>query len=292
MKDTKTILLILLSIGLVATWGFYLSEKTKNGGKKETVLLDNTNELKNLQDSLKFIYEGTLYRLGTQLDSVKSTADTLQGQLDARTLEILQLKSEITALLVKANPRKEDMSLAGKKTSRLQQLVSSLPSKSNTAISQNTSTITPEKTTSSFNESNEALEKNIKSPYFTVSNLKVGNTTSIEGDETSFSNNTGVSNISVSFSVQNNTSDFPNAEIFTVVTQPDGKVIQNAWESASMETRNGTKKYTRKVRFEYLKGETKQVQFNLSSDDNEKRNYTVQVYHNGYMIGQTKKMLN
>jgi hypothetical protein len=59
-----------------------------------------------------------------------------------------------------------------------------------------------------------------------------------------------------------------------------------------METRNGTKKYTRKVRFEYLKGETKQVQFNLSSDDNEKGNYTVQVYHNGYMIGQTKKMLN
>lgn len=284
---------MLLSAGLITTWVFYLSEKTKNDGKKESVVLNNnTADIKKIQDSLQLVYQGTLNNLGAQLDAAKNTADTLQGQLDARMQEIIQLKTEIAALLVKANPGREELSLAAKKTARLQQLVSSIPSKSKTVIAQNTVKVTSEKATINLNENNEALEQNIKSPYFTITNLNMTNASSGDANESAFGNSSGINKIYISFSVQNNTTDFPNAEIFAVVTQPDGKVIQDAWESASMETRNGTKKYTRKMKFEYLKGETRQIQFNLKSDDYEKGNYSVQLYQNGYLIGQTKKTLN
>jgi hypothetical protein len=78
-----------------------------------------------------------------------------------------------------------------------------------------------------------------------------------------------------------------------VVTQPNGKVLKNdVWESFSTETYNGNKiSYTRKIRFEYAKGEAKHMVFSLNADEYMKGNYTLQVYHNGYMVGQTTKTL-
>nr|MBP7109608.1 hypothetical protein [Chitinophagaceae bacterium] len=61
----------------------------------------------------------------------------------------------------------------------------------------------------------------------------------------------------------------------------------------SIDTRKeGKKSYTRKVRFDYERGENKKLLFSLNADDYMKGNYKLQVYHNGYMIGQTNKVLN
>ena len=293
MKDTKSILLILLSAGLITTWVFFISEKTKTENNKQPVVQNNLPDIKSIQDSLKLIYEGTLFQLGAQLDSVKTTADTLQGQLDARVQEINQLKSEIADLLKKVNPGKEDLSLAGQKTTRLQHLVSSLPNqkrKSNSAAATNQENETIQLT----NESHTGFinEKKSVSPNFTVSNLTVSNSSinTYENDESE--SNQSDNKLIVSFSVTNTAMDYPNAELFAIVTQPDGKVIQEPWESASVETKSGLKKYTRKLKFEYRKGETKQVQFKINAAETEKGFYTLQVYHNGLLIGQSRKMLN
>ena len=98
----------------------------------------------------------------------------------------------------------------------------------------------------------------------------------------------------ISFLVQNNISQYNNAEVFVVVTGPDGEVMQSpVWESRTMDTKNeGKKEYTLKVRFDYEKGEQKRHIFSLDADKYQKGNYTMQVYHNGYMIGQTVKTLS
>ena len=96
----------------------------------------------------------------------------------------------------------------------------------------------------------------------------------------------------ISFVVQNNINDYNSAEVYVVVKQPDDQVLQNpVWESGSMASRNGQKEYTRKVKFEYNKGEAKKLLFSLDPDSYQKGNYTVQLYHNGSMIGQTIKTL-
>ena len=103
-----------------------------------------------------------------------------------------------------------------------------------------------------------------------------------------------VSKLVVSFALQNNITDQTDAEVYVVVTQPDGKVLKNdIWEAYSFDTKKeGKKSYTRKVRFEYEKGEKKNLVFSFNADEYLKGNYKLQVYHNGYMIGQTSKALN
>ena len=92
----------------------------------------------------------------------------------------------------------------------------------------------------------------------------------------------------------NTVTGFSNAEVFAVITQPDGKVIQpDVWEAASINTHDfGKKRYTRKMKFEYQKGETKQLELTLKPEDYERGNYKLQVFHNGYLIGETVRKLN
>jgi hypothetical protein len=103
------------------------------------------------------------------------------------------------------------------------------------------------------------------------------------------------SKLVVSFAVLNNVNEYEDAEVYVVITQPDGQLLtSDAWESSSsIDTRNeGKKRYTRKVKFEYQKGETKRLVFSLNAEDYQKGTYNLQVYHNGYMIGQANKVLN
>ncbi|HWR33310.1 MAG TPA: hypothetical protein VN451_07290, partial [Chitinophagaceae bacterium] len=84
------------------------------------------------------------------------------------------------------------------------------------------------------------------------------------------------------------------AEVYAVITQPDGNVMQtDVWETSSIITHDfGKKRFTRKLRFEYQRGEIKRLELTLKPEDYEKGNYKLQVFHNGYLIGETMKKLN
>ena len=92
--------------------------------------------------------------------------------------------------------------------------------------------------------------------------------------------------------VKNNNAINNVAEIFIVVLQPDGHVLQkSAWESGTFETLDGKKIYSCKLRFDYIRGEPKKLLFSLSTDKYMKGNYTMQVYYNGSLIGKMYKTL-
>lgn len=291
MKDTKTILLALLSLGLVATWVYHLYDKTKYATPaKQTEIKDSEPALRNMQDSLQKIYSSTLNKLGYQLDSAKNTAGLLQGELMARLDEINLLRTEISDLLRKNNRKKEDLDLAGRKTSEFQQLVAELPDKSKRNSEE-------KKLTSPINNGindNLGNEKLSASPLFTATDIKFIPVKVADDKETETNEAENTSKLVISFAVMNNATGFNNAEVFAVITQPDGKVIQpDVWETASINTHDfGKKRYTRKMRFEYLKGETKRLELTLKPEDYEKGNYRLQVFHNGYLIGETVKTLN
>jgi hypothetical protein len=103
-----------------------------------------------------------------------------------------------------------------------------------------------------------------------------------------------VSKLVISFDVKNSITDKTSDELYVIITQPDGRVLKDdVWESFSIDTKkDGKKSYTRKVRIDYEKGENKNLIFSLNADEYMKGNYKLQVYHNGYMIGQTSKVLN
>ena len=102
------------------------------------------------------------------------------------------------------------------------------------------------------------------------------------------------SKLVISFAVQNNVTDYETTDIYVVITQPDGTILKNEdqWENSVITLQNGNRiTYSRKVRFEYQKGETKRLIFSLTPEEYLKGTYAMQLYHNGNLIGQTLKSL-
>ena len=143
-------------------------------------------------------------------------------------------------------------------------------------------------------ENNSFTDKTNSSSLFTVSELKFTPIALKDDREVETNQAENANKLIISFVVQNNATSYANAEVFAIITQPDGKVMQtDAWDASSIPTHDyGKKPYTRKMRFEYQKGETKQLQATITPEDYERGNYTLQVFHNGYLVGQAVKILN
>jgi hypothetical protein len=300
--------MLMLSAGLVGTWVYHLYDKTQYTSKrKEIFVKDSIAVAQGVQDSLHKIYSLTIDNLDAQLDSTKNTTGLLKGELNTKLAEIYRLRTEIATILKRNDVKKEDLVLARQKTAELQQLVLELQSK-NSSIEEEKQQITAvldkvnvqvkslEDNMQQLSQENKVLTEKVSlASTFVASEIKLSAVT-VKNDKEIETNSTGkASKIVVSFAVQNNVSDFNETEVYVIVAQPDGTVMQpDAWESSSaLQTKNGEKKtYTRKIRFEYQKGEARRLLFSLNPDDYQKGNYTLQLYHNGYMIGQASKNLN
>lgn len=307
MSDTKSILLVLLSFGLIGTWIYHLYDKTKYSKQKTAIFIkDSIAVAEGVQDSLHKLYSNTIHNLDAQLDSTKTNAGQLKGELTNKLSEVYRLKTEISTILKKNDVRKEDIELARKKAGELQRLVQELNSKNNTIeeekqqISALLDNVNIQMKSMEGNvqvltkENKELNEKIVLASTFNASDITLTPVTLRNDKERETSSANKVSKLVVSFSVQNNISDEPVSDVYVVITQPDGKVLKtDVWDAFSIDTRrDGKKSYTRKVRFDYEKGENKKLIFSLNADDYMKGNYKLQVYHNGYMIGQTNKSLN
>jgi hypothetical protein len=79
-----------------------------------------------------------------------------------------------------------------------------------------------------------------------------------------------------------------------VITDPSGKIVNTeVWDVGSFETLNeGRKVYSRKIKFEYKKNETKRLTFTMEPDVFEKGVYKFSLYHNGVRIGETNCRLS
>jgi hypothetical protein len=96
-----------------------------------------------------------------------------------------------------------------------------------------------------------------------------------------------------SFVVQNNMDKVMNAEVFVVLTEPDGQTLQNSsWDSGTFTTKQGSRKsYTRKVKFDYDKGEQKRLLFSFDMENAKAGKYALQVWHEGLLIGEANEVL-
>ncbi|MFT3912189.1 MAG: hypothetical protein QM737_22370 [Ferruginibacter sp.] len=316
MKDSKSILLlvvsvllILVSCALLWTWGYNFSNFTKDKQSTVFVVKDSTAATNATRDSLKKIYEATITNLGT-LDSTWTHADSLKNDLDIKLSEFYKLRNDISIIL--KNPvKKEDLDLAKQKIGELQKKVNQLRDRNTDVETENqrlhqvlqqlTSVpkdgaapppVAPAPAKQAGLKNDQPVENMMPASLFTASDMRLISIM-VEGDkEQEASNALQVDKLVGSFNVKNNLSQFSNTEIVVVVTQPDNKVLQaSAWESGRFETKEGTKVYSCKVKFEYAKGENKHLTFSISSDKFQKGTYTMQLYSNGNLIGKATKTL-
>ena len=307
MKDFRTLLIALLSTGLVGTWIYHLYDKTEYSNRRTEIFIKDSAAVADaIKDSLQKIYTATIRNLDSQLDSTQNNADSLQINLDTKLGEINKLRNEIGGILKNRNATSSDLKLAKSKIDDLQERINELRDQNDSMEEekQRLTSILDQLNSEMKNleqnirklgqENKEMTEKIFIASSFVVSEIDF-HVADVRGSkEQSTTSARKADKFVASFSLQNNIADYETTEIFVIITEPGGRVLQNSiWNSGTFTSKTeGTKEFTRRVKFEYNKGESKKIVFSLDADKYEKGEYRMDVYHNGIKIGNSSYSLN
>ncbi len=305
MKDSKSLLMLLLSIGLVGTWVYHIYDKTIYSQRQPAKYInDSTAVAESIRDSLQNVYSTTIIDLDTRLSYSQLNEDSLRNSLDNRLNEINRLKLEISGILNKQGFSRTDLGDARQKINELQQRVDEL---SNQKLSMEEEKQQLAGVLEQLTVNVDTLQRNIRilshenrqlnekiamASIFVASDVKIDAIAVRGSSEESTSQAKKTDKFVASFTVQNHVNQFTNAEVVTVLIRPDGQVMQSTvWDSGTFDSPEGKKNYTRKIKFDYEKGEQKNLLFSIHTEKCEKGTYTFQLWHNGKKIGQTSKTL-
>ena len=282
MKDSRNILLLVVSLCLVGTWVYHLYDKNQYSNQPSPVSVkDSIAAQQSTNDSLRLAYNTVL----SQIDSSRNAVDTTTATtIPTPTNEIDSLRNEIAAILTINNITKEDLRRAEEKIKQLQQRLS------------NTTTVVdtrPAATSSTGNSKTDLPAKQeAVNEVFSASGISLR---AIQGDgkDQVTVNAAAASSLAIACVVQNRTTSFTDTEVYMVLTDPSGEVVQDdPWQSGMFTTGNDRIPYTRKAKLAYTKGDNSRIAMNLKLPEYPKGLYSVQFYHNGVRIGRSTLRLN
>ena len=308
MRDNKSFLLALLAAGLVITWVYHIYDKSQYSNQTREVFVKDSNAVAEaVSDSLRIYYTRTLDQLGDEKFEIDSTNSSLKGELGQKITEINKLRSEIGAILKRKNLTQADLTEAKTKIDDLQMRIDGLKTENTSLNDERTklngvlAQLNGEMNSLQQNmqkvsaENKELTQKINDASVFIASEIKFA-AVSVKNDEkeSETTQQKKANKFVTSFTVQNNILDLESAEVVVVVTDPSGKSLNTeVWDAGSFETKtDGRKIYTRKVKFEYNKGEAKHLIFSLEPDSFEKGTYKISLYHNGIRIGESSWKLS
>lgn len=300
-SGNKNILIGILAAGLLGTWGYLLYDKNKTGEKIQQTEQQSMSYM-SARDSLKQMYDDVTIRL----DSLTGSNNNLQGQLSERQSDISKLKNQINSILKNKNATDAELAKARTLISELNGKIDGLEAEvtrlsgENQQLTASNTQLTSEKQTLEQNLATTTSEKQeLQSTVdvgstFSASNIQI---TPIKekknGKEKVTSSYKRVDKLVISFDVENRIAKSGSTDLYVIVTAPDGKVVSDpSLGSGSLTTRtDGEKSFTQKVPLEYEQGTHKNVQIPLRQNDFEKGDYKIEVYHNGFKIGEGTRTL-
>jgi myosin heavy subunit len=300
-SNTKNIIIGFLAVALLGTWAYLLLNKNKTDKEIQAKTEEGVKYMTQ-RDSVEVLYKFTL----ENYDSVTIANNDLQGKLTGKQSEISKLKSEIGAILKKQNATTEELNTAKSKISQLNNSIANLEAEVNRLTGENKQLTTAN---TQLTQDKQNLETNLAATQgekkvleetvdvgstFSASNIQI---TAINekrsGKEKEITAAKRVDKLVVSFDVENRIAKSGPADMYIMVTAPDGKVISSeATGGATLTTRqDGDKLYTSKVVINYDQGKRQNVQLPLHLDKFQKGDYRIQVYHNGLKIGEGVRTL-
>ena len=300
-NNNKNIIIMILAAGLLGTWGYLLYQKNKSSEKIQTVQNQNISFMSQ-RDSLKVLYDEAEIRL----DSLTGANNNMEGQLSDRQKDIVSLKTEIKSIIYKKNASASELKKAKSMIADLNDRISGMEAEIAKLAGEN-----QELTSTNFQLSKEksGLEENLKTSKtenenlsktvdvastFSASNIQVTPVNEKKsGKEKTTSTAKKVDKLLVSFDVQNRIAQSGPADLYIMVTAPDGKIISDpALGSGTLNTRvDGEKMFTTKLPIQYVQGTPKNVQFPINQPGFGTGDYKIEIYHNGFKIGEGTRNL-
>lgn len=295
-NNTKNILIGVLAAGLLGTWGYFLYDKNQSDEKIQ-VTQAQANMSMSSRDSVQLLYNDAL----TRLDSLTGNNNNLQGQLGERQSDITKLKNEINSILRKRNATQAELTRAKSliaemngKIANLEQEVSRLTGENQQLASSNTQ-LSSEKQVLETNLQTTTAEKDELASTvdvastFSASNIQIKPVNEKKnGKEKTTSTAKRVDKLVVSFDVENRVARSGPADLYVIVTAPDGQIVSDAsMGSGTLTTRtDGDRQFTYKSSLEYEQATRKHVEIPLRQNDFQTGNYKIEIYQNGFKIAE------
>ncbi|HZK64325.1 MAG TPA: hypothetical protein VFC34_09275 [Puia sp.] len=296
-KDFKNLVIGLLAAGFLGTWGYLLW----NNNKQEQVQQNQQTQIAKVTDekgTLQKNFDDALVRL----DSLTGTNNRLNTQLTGANSDIAKKKAEIRSILGKRNASQAELNRAKSlinelngKISDLQKQVADLTT-TNTQLTADKTQLSAdkEKLTSDLQTTTTAkedLEKKVDiASTLNASNIAVTPVHDRKnGKEKVTTTAKRVDKLIISFDVNNRIAQNGQTDVYVCITGPDGKPISvPALGSGTFASRDeGDKIFTAKVPVDIEAGKTKSVQFAWKQNSEfQKGNYKIEIYHNGFKIGE------
>jgi peptidoglycan hydrolase CwlO-like protein len=301
-SPVKNIIIGALAVCLVGLGAYTITNKNKSVEQiqqQQTQIEKVSDEKSNVQNN----FDASLARL----DSMATLNTNLQGKLTDKNSEIAKVKSEIRSILNKKNASASELARAKNLIADLNGKISGMEADiarltdDNKTLSAEKVVLTQDKEKLSqdlvvTNTAKIELEKKVDvASTLNANNISVTPiNVKANGKETISTNAKRVDKFLISFDVNNRIAEPGTTDLFVLITGPDGKTLVSSGSTITkFATReDGEKEFTAKVPVALQTAEKKNVEFAFVPDNNFKQgNYKIQIYQNGFLIGEGTKEL-
>jgi predicted nuclease with TOPRIM domain len=304
--DNRAIVYGLLIVALLGTWGYIIWDKSKSN-ETITQLQSQYSNVDSSRNAIQQEYNDALARL----DSATGNNTQLQGVLAERRNEIEGLKKQISHITTNKNATAAELSRARGLINQLNMKIDDMYAEiqrlrgenqtlttTNQRLGREKEQLSTEKTqlqenlttTESARREVEEVASTLHASNMNITPIKVKNS----GKEKETTTAKRVDLLRVSFDLdENRIAPSGNKELYVAVTAPDGRPVTMASGSGTFDTREeGSKTYTNKINVPYEQGKRSTVGFDWKQEGRyQLGEYKIQVYHNGYKIGEGKTTL-
>ncbi|MEO7309525.1 MAG: hypothetical protein ABIX01_03945 [Chitinophagaceae bacterium] len=305
VKDNRNLIYGLLVAALLGTWGYIIYDKSKSNEKIEQLQTQYLN-VDSSRNEVQLMYNSSLQRLDSITGANQNLTDnikTQEGIAGERTREIDKLKEEIKSILTKKNATAAELATARRKIGELNNSITSyiaeieqLKGENKELQAKNVHITTEKQAVEKTLEESQVVKKQLEDAVDVGSTLHASNisVTPINekggGKEKQTTTAKRVDKLRIAFALDGNRiATNGEKELFVCLYGPDGQPISiPAYGSGSFNTREeGEKFFTNKINIVYDKDKGSTVSFDWHQDQSFKTgDYKVEVYHNGFKIGE------
>ncbi len=306
-NDNRKLIYGILITALVLTWGYIFYDKSKT---KETVTLLET-KISNV-DSARNAIQAEYTLVSAKADSLTQNNLQLHGSLAEKGTEIQKLKVNIGNILRKKDATSAELADAKNMISDLNGKISGLfveieklkgenqtLTTSNQQLNTEKTQLTSDKQNLEQNLSKTATEKQQLADKVDVASTLQASHIAIlaidlksNGKEKETNTAKRADFMRVIFTVDaNRVTPSGSKDFYIIITGPDGKSFNDGGNFTTRE--DGEKGFTNKVSVAYEQGKPMPpVSFNWKkSDKYVEGNYKIEIYNNGFKIGESLKTL-
>ena len=298
-NSIKNYLIVVLLISLIISIVFHFRDKKE-------IITNYTTQVETVKSEKESI-QAEFIASAAKVDSLSAYSTKLEGELANKQVSIVSLKNQISTILKKKNNTDAELdnakTLIAELNTKINGLITEIAqvkeqnvqlNNQNQQLTQEKAQIAVEKQAVEQNLSNTKKELDEKIDIASTLHASFFKLTSVRtkknGKEKETSSAKKIDKFLIEFTIDDNRISQSGAkEIFVVVTDPSGNIIS---DGATFKTREeGDKKFSDKLTIQFEKGKSTPVSYKKPVKGLSPGNYLIQVYNNGFKIGEGLKEL-